>query len=80
MRIVGRHYGVFTPQQRFGLDWLNRSVWGSITHTPAQLADGGFQIANAEQTCARDKSIRAGAGAVGTGRIVDAAVHADAVG
>jgi hypothetical protein len=71
---------VFTPQQQFGLNCSNLSVQGGITYNLAQLADGGFHINGPKQTRARYKGIRAGAGTVSTGLIVDAAVHADAVG
>ena len=55
-------------------------MWDGLTHPPAQLGDGGFHVNGLKQTCAGHKSIRAGAGTIGTGLVVDAAVHADAVG
>jgi hypothetical protein len=51
-----------------------------LTCTPAQLGDRGFYISGLKQICARHKSIGTGAGTVRTGFVVDAAVHADAVG
>jgi len=50
-----------------------------LTYNPAQLGDGGFHIAGPKQTCVRHKSIRAGAGTVGIGLVVDASVPTNAV-
>ena len=44
------------------------------------FGDGRLQAALAEQTGAGHKGVRPGAGAFGSGLIVDAAVHADAIG